>query len=140
MSLLHIVVVISMDKLISFECDNNNRKIPFKKNRRLSTHIVRSYSSSQFEKSSTNSNSNYIKLPKINLLINNHVCLMWGMGGGGRTNNFSLFFIFYFFIFLKFPQQLLLHLIDLHSNNSYSKIMVEMKRKKKGVLYPSVVT
>ena len=94
---------------------------------------MRSYSSSQFEKSSTNSNSNYIKLPKINLLINNHVCLMWGVGGG-RTNNFSLFFIFYFFIFLKFPQQLLLHLIDLHSNNSYSKIMVEMKRKKKGVI------
>ena len=95
---------------------------------------MRSYSSSQFEKSSTNSNSNYIKLPKINLLINNHVCLMWGGGWGGRTNNFSLFFIFYFFIFLKFPQQLLLHLIDLHSNNSYSKIMVEMKRKKKGVI------
>ena len=68
MSLLHIVVVISMDKLISFECDNNNRKIPFKKNRRLSTHIVRSYSSSQFEKSSTNSNSNYSNISKINLL------------------------------------------------------------------------
>ena len=92
---------------------------------------MRSYSSSQFEKSSTNSNSNYIKLPKINLLINNHVCLMWGGGGGQIT---FLSFLFFYFLFFKFPQQLLLHLIDLHSNNSYSKIMVEMKRKKKGVI------
>ena len=95
MSLLHIVVVISMDKLISFECDNNNRKIPFKKNRRLSTHIVRSYSSSQFEKSSTNSNSNYIKVPKINLLINYHVCLMLGGGGGGQITFLSFLFLFF---------------------------------------------
>ena len=59
---------------------------------------MRSYSSSQFEKSSTNSNSNYIKLPKINLLINNHVCLMWGVGGGGQITFLSfLFFIFLFF-------------------------------------------
>ena len=69
MSSLHIVVM-SMDKSISFECDKtSDRKIPFKKNRRLSTHIVRSYSTSQFENSSTNSNSNILRFKKLIYLI-----------------------------------------------------------------------